>query len=48
MKKLFAWLALTNPSPLAVITEAADKQKIGNSIRLVRDLYFVSEERDSV
>jgi hypothetical protein len=48
MKKLFAWLAVTIPSPLTISTEAADKQKIGNSIRLVRDLCFVSEERDGI
>jgi hypothetical protein len=48
MKKLFAWLAVTTPSPLTISTEAADKQKIGNSIRLVRDLCFVSEERDGI
>jgi hypothetical protein len=40
MKKLFPWLAVT--------TEAADKQKIGNSIRRLCDLCFVSKERDSV
>jgi hypothetical protein len=48
MTKLFAWLAVTTPAPLAVSTKTADKQKIGNFFRLVRDLYFVSEERDSV
>jgi hypothetical protein len=48
MKKLFAWLAVTTPSPLTISTEAADKQKIENSIRLVRDRCFVSEERDGI
>jgi hypothetical protein len=48
MKKLFAWLAVPSRSPLAVSTEAADTQKIGDSIRPVRALYFVSKERDNV
>jgi hypothetical protein len=48
MKKPFSWLAVTILSPLAVSTEAADKQKTANSTHLVRDLYFVPEERDSV
>jgi hypothetical protein len=41
MKRLFAWLAATNPSPLAVSTDAADKQKIANSVRRVFDLLGV-------
>jgi hypothetical protein len=48
MKKLFAWLAVTTPSPLAVSKKAAVKQKIGYSIHRVCDLCFVSKERDRV
>jgi hypothetical protein len=48
MKKLFTCLAVAAPSPLAVSTQAACKQKTGGFIHPECDLGFVSKERCSV